>query len=231
VVVSGLLFFFLPSESRGTVAEKTTLRELGKALKNAPTWISIAAYLLFNISFWGFIGWIPTYLQEQRHVSLHDLGFIGSLPFAFGFVGLLAIGQLGTGVFSSRRSLLVGLCYLFSAAFFFVALKGSSVFVCVGGLSFAAFFLLGAFGPFWGSILDLAPAGSRGAFSGVVNFGGQVGGFLGQIAIGGLADKMKNFDGAILLMVCALVLGAGCMFGLNSLPLARRGGGRAGVGG
>ena len=79
-----------------------------------------------------------------------------------------------------------------------------------------------SFGPFWGLAIGLARQGSRGAFTGFINFGGQVGGFVAQIAIGKLADEMKSFHGAILFMIASLVLAAMSMCAFQVIDYRRR---------
>jgi sugar phosphate permease len=211
LIVAGLLYAYLPRGGGSTVSVEGG----NVGLRRPETWIALAAYLLFNIAFWGFIGWIPTYLSEQRHISLAGLGWFGSAPYVLGFFGLILLGRLGSRKLGSRRALLVGLCYFAAGLFLFVALKAGNAVGCVAGLSCAAFFLYGAFGPFWGLAIDFAPAGSRGAYTGFINFGGQIGGILGPITIGRLADQQHSFNGAIGFMIGSLLLASATMLGLQ----------------
>ena len=214
LVVAVFLLLWLPREA----PKRDTVREgLGPTLKKSGAKPTMVAYLLFNIAFWGFLGWIPTYLQEQRHMALPQLGMLGTLPYVFGFVGLLVMGQLGTSRLAGKRHRLVGSCYGLAAIFYVAASYAPSGVLCVFALSIAAFFLFGAFGPYWAIALDLASPTHRGAFSGLVNFGGQVGGVVGQITVGLLADKMKNFQGAFWFM--AIALGCGAMIMLSQAAL------------
>lgn len=224
LVVAGLLAAFLPhdaSVSRQAEAKSDWKQRLGEALGHPAIWLCFAAYLLFNATFWGFLGWIPTYLKDERHLTLAKMGVLGALPYLGGFVGMLLIGQLGSSYLAGRRPALVAGCYAAGAVFLYVAPTASQTAACVAGLTLAAFFLYGGFGPFWAISIGLTSPETRGAFTGFVNFGGQIGGFVAQIVIGWLADQNKSFHGAILFMIATLALAAVAMAVLQALPANR----------
>jgi predicted MFS family arabinose efflux permease len=217
IIVASLLFALLPrTEPVRAPKSRFTASDLG--LSKATTWLNVAAYFFFNAAFWGFNGWIPSYLREVRKLDLKELGFL-AVPYLCGFAGMVVMGLLGSQRLFDRRPVLVGTCYSLAAVFFFVALKAHTTNGCVAGLSAAAFFLYGAFGPFWGAALDLAKDATRGAFSGFINFGGQVGSVVGQIVIGFVGDKMKSLNGALGVIILVLVIAACAMFTLQAVTL------------
>ena len=220
LLVAALLFFLLPKQARQVVP--TDVRGdagqklgWGDALRRPSSWLAFAAYLFFNVAFWGFVGWMPTYLSQSRHIELKALGPISSIPYLCGFVGMVLIGKLGAGAFFHRRAALIAASYLLAAVFLCITFTATTVPRCVLGLSLAAFFLYGGFGPFWALALDLTPQGMRGAFTGFVNFGGQIGGFLAPIVVGALVTHTKSFTGGFLFMTAALVLSAASLLRLQ----------------
>ena len=222
LIVAALLYLFLPKPS-GTVVHTevsdTSARALGwGSVMQLPTpWLTFAAYLFFNVAFWGFLGWMPSYLSQTRHIELKALGPLASIPYLCGFVGLLVIGWLGTRPLYHARAALVGVSYLLAAAFLWMTFTAISVPHCIIGLSLAAFFLYGGFGPFWAIALDLVPDTLRGAFAGFVNFGGQIGGFFAPIIVGEIVHSTKSFTGGFLFMMAALVLAAASLFRLQAV--------------
>ncbi len=36
---------------------------------------------------WLFQGWLPGYLEIQRHMSIRATGFVAAIPFIFGVIG------------------------------------------------------------------------------------------------------------------------------------------------
>jgi sugar phosphate permease len=207
LVVAALVWLFFP-RSTGTAAP----RPAGNPLARAPRlWGMFAAYLLFNVAFWGLAGWMPSYLSSERHIELRSLGIAASIPYLFGFAGLLVLGWAARTALYERRAALVAATYALAGLCLFAAFHASSAAGSVAGLSAAAFFLYGSFAPFWAVALDLAPEGAHGALSGFVNLGGQIGGFFAPIAVGALVDVTHSFGAGFALMASALILGAGAV--------------------
>jgi sugar phosphate permease len=161
---------------------------------------------------------MPSYLSETRHITLSKLGFASSVPYLFGFAGLLVIGQIGSRALRSRRAALVAASYLLAAVGLFLAFRAESRNGSIAGLSLAAFFLYGGFGPFWATALDLSPPELRAGFTGFVNVGGQVGGFLAPLAVGRIYDMTRSYSGGFLFMIGALVLSAATLAILQFRP-------------
>ncbi len=225
LLVAGLLLLFLPRGKAEVVhsdVRDKAGQELGwgDALRRQSSWLAFSAYLFFNVAFWGFIGWMPSYLSQNRHIELKALGMVASVPYLCGFVGMVALGKLGAGAFFGRRAALIAVSYLLAAVFLCVTFTATTVPRCVAGLSLAAFFLYGGFGPFWAVTLDLIPDGMRGAFTGFVNFGGQIGGFVAPIVVGALVTHTHSFTDGFLFMTAALVLAAVSLLWLQKTELS-----------
>jgi sugar phosphate permease len=185
------------------------------ALGSATSWLAFGAYLCFNVAFWGFIGWMPTYLNATRHIALNHLGAIASVPYICGFAGTMLVGWLGTTLFARHRPALVAVAYLCAGASLYAAFSAQGVGQSIAGLSCAAFFLYGGFGPFWAIALDLIRSDMRGAFTGFVNLGGQIGGFFAPIVVGAIVGATKSFSGGFAFMIGALMLSAISLFWLE----------------
>ena len=212
LIVAFLLYRYLPSD---TASEPEPVPANWRGAFGARTWFALAGYSLFNMAFWGFLSWVPTYLQEQRHFSLKNFGIYGSTPYLCGFIGMVIAGHLGSHGLFRARGLIVAGCYASAAVCLYLALHASSSIGCIAGLSGAAFFLYGGFGPFWATAIGIARPETRGAFTGFINCGGQIGGFTAQIAIGYMVDRMKSFDDAIIFMMVALFVAAASMIGYH----------------
>lgn len=181
-----------------------------------------AAYLLFNVAFWGLAGWMPSYLSIERHIELKSIGIAASIPYFFGFIGLLVLGWVARTVLYGQRTALVAASYVLAGACLFAAFRANNAVTCIFGLAAAAFFLYGSFAPFWAIALDLVPDGARGALSGFVNLGGQIGGFFAPIAVGTLVETTHSFGAGFSLMASALVLGAVAVLTAQRAPHGER---------
>lgn len=218
LAVAALLALLLPKDKGEAHAPSTPAPvKLRPPRRLKSVWLCAFSYLLFNMAFWGFLSWVPTYLTSERHVTLSKMGLLGAVPYLCGLAGMLLFGRLGSMPrVSGGKALGLGFGLLGAAAFLLDAPKVQSVAACVFCLSGAAFFLFAFFGPFWSIAIDLAPGHRRGAFTGFINFMGQIGGFTAQIVIGLLADTMKSFVGAFLFMSAALLVGFACLARLSA---------------
>jgi sugar phosphate permease len=222
LIVAALMYFFLPKPGRDIVHTEVAADGDGKldwtaVLRRPPTWLVFGTYLFFNVAFWGFLGWMPAYLSDSRHIKLAALGFAASIPYLCGFAGMIALGWLGARPLFHYRAAVIAAGYVAAAAFLYIAFKAAGVTPCLVGLSVAGFFLYGGFGPFWAVALDLIPDDLRGALTGFVNFGGQIGGFVAPIVMGHIVEASKSYTGGFLFMIGALILAAICLIALQML--------------
>jgi sugar phosphate permease len=164
----------------------------------------------------GFIGWMPSYLNATRHIALAQLGIVAALPYFCGFIGTLFVGWLGSEFFARHRAALVAAVYLLAGVSLYVAFSAQTVAQSIAGLSFAAFFLYGGFGPFWAVAIDFIAADMRGSMTGFVNFGGQIGGFFAPIVVGAIVGATKSYSGGFIFMICALLLSAASLLWLQN---------------
>lgn len=216
LLMAVLLASFLPRTSPEPAAVRHASGGWGAALRARPTWLAFIAYLMFNVAFWGFIGWMPSYLNATRHIALAQLGAVAAVPYLCGFFGTVVVGWLGSTVLARHRAALVAAAYLLAGVALYVAFSAQSVAQSIAGLSCAAFFLYGGFGPFWAVAIDLIAPDMRGSVSGFVNFGGQIGGFFAPIVVGAIVGATKSFSGGFVFMIAALVLSAASLFWLQT---------------
>ena len=234
LAVAGLMATFMPRGNNGEDGASGAERQdsepkIGwrEAAGNQASWRLFAAYGFFNIAFWGFISWFPTYLSSERHVELKSLGWIGSIPYACGFLAMLLVGRVTRLDGLDRyRPAITAIAYAVAAGGFFLAYTAHATALCIAGLTLAACGLYTGFGPFWGVALDSLPPSARGAVSGFINFGGQVGGFTAPYSIGKIVDVTHSFTGGFVFMIAALIMAAGVMiweqFAVFQMPPAAR---------
>jgi len=164
-----------------------------------------------NIPYWGFLGWMPSYLAMARHIDLAKSGHLASIPFFVGFFGLVIGGWLGGGLFRRHCPELLALLWMGQGVGLILAYQADSLTLSLVGLSIAAFGLFGGTAPLGKVILDLAPERGRGAFVGVYNTVGQLGGAAAPAAIGGLVKLTGSFAAGFGLMVVGIIIAALCM--------------------
>ncbi len=223
LIMAVLIGWLIPSKPDGGVVHteipkrKSTRAAWVDVMAHPSIWLSFFAYLFFNIAFWGFLGWMPSYLSQSRHIILSKLGFDASVPYICGFFGLIILGWLGNKLLYRYRAALIAVSYLLAGVCLYLAYTSTTVTGSVAGLSTAGFFLYGGFGPIWSVALDLIPDGLRATFTGFVNFGGQIGGFFAPLVVGIIVQTTKSYSGGFLFMIGGLVMAAIVLFWLQGL--------------
>ncbi|NKJ00948.1 MFS transporter [Novosphingobium sp. SG707] len=224
-IAAVLIFLVLPSRrsvekhpEHTSPAEAVAKPSISTVLLNGRLWVTSFAYFCFNIGYWGYNGWMPTYLATAHHLDIKHLGLIGSIPYVMAFAGLLSFGALGARLQRFRIQTLA-IAYLLTGASLFLAFGAGALFGTMLGLCFASFFLSGGI-PLFGSMLfDLAPRGGSGSYAGIVFTAGQLGGVFAPFAIGRLVQLTGNFAAGFALMEIALVAGGLAVF---LLPFLQR---------
>ncbi|MDU2064111.1 MAG: MFS transporter [Sporomusaceae bacterium] len=205
------------SENMASEPSKENSASWKDVLAFPTTWLIFFTYMSFNIAFWGFMLWLPSYLSMSRQIALKSMGIYASLPYMAGFFGLLFLGWLGSKPLYRYRAALISVSYLIAGIALYVAFIQETAMDCLMALSCAGFFLYGGFGPFWAVVLDHIPEQFRATLSGFVNFGGQIGGFLAPIIVGAIVSATGSFLGGFLFMTGGLVTAAVLLFVLQIL--------------
>ena len=215
IVAAVVCFALLPkAPKREPVAHATPgALSFQAVLGRRSLWLIAVASLCWNVTYWGFLGWMPSYLALARHIDLKSVGPLGSVIFIFAFFGMVSIGWLASGPLHRFCASLVTVCFLGGSFFLYLAYQASSVQMSLVGLSGAAFFLFGASGPVGKILLDLAPASHRAAYVGVYSMVGQLGGVFAPVAIGFLVTTTGSFSSGFSMMVAALLVAAVLVIG------------------
>ncbi|HSO38079.1 MAG TPA: MFS transporter [Labilithrix sp.] len=180
-------------------------------------WALFFTALAGNITMYGWLNWLPSYLMKVKGLDLKGMALAASLPFAFGAVGLMASGWVSDRWFRGHRKVLVLACQVLGglALFGFTRVDGTAGFMvmqCIAG-----FLLFMAVGAIWAMPMVLLPPRLMGSGSGFINMGGQIGGFLTNIIIVYVITWSNgSYAAGFNVLFGGLVVGAGCMlFGVR----------------
>lgn len=165
-------------------------------------WQLLFIWFAFDITLWGFVSWMPTYLVNVRGFTMVKMGLAMALPFLAGAVGIVIGGYFSDKFFSHRRRTLFILSGLMGAFFLYLTYTVSSAGMAVAFQTCAGFFMMLAMGAFWGIPITVLPKEVMGASSATINFGGQVAGFISPIAIGFLVQSFGgSFNPAFMFLI------------------------------
>jgi sugar phosphate permease len=213
----------VPAKSlpRPETFEPALLRNL---LREPSIWLIGVAYSLWNVAFWGFLGWMPSYLAMERHIDIKSAGVLGGLPYMCALIGVVLTGWLGSGPFYRHRPVLLAATYLLAGASLYIAYSATDLTGSLIGLSSAAFFIYAGLATYGMVVLDLAPEKTRAAYSGVVSTMGQVGSITAPAIIGYLVSETGSFTSGFIFMIAALCFAAVGALALVPFSSVRQGG-------
>jgi cyanate permease len=205
---------FVSEGEEAPIAARVTFREWGGLFKFRTTWGLIIGFFGIVYVTWLFQGWLPGYLEIQRHISVRATGLIASIPFFFGVVGSVGFGaitdwltRIGLSPINSRKvPIICGLIGMAIATF--VAAETDNNVVAVAAISVAVFCNGGASGMSWSLAGVAAPANCTASLGSMMNFGGYIGGALAPTVTGYIVQATGSFENALLVGAAAALLGA-----------------------
>ena len=181
-------------------------------LKNRNLLILAMAFLCSQWGNYFFLAWMPVYLQEGKHFSEQEMKMTSFYVFITGVVVVLLVGVVSDWLVKKR-----GL--VFGRRIFGVLAQGGSciclllacllsnntivaIMLIIGHLFFAANGIVS-----FATCVDIGGS-NAGTVAGVMNFFGQMGGFLLSISFGKIADLANNFTIPMLVLVGVLLTGS-----------------------
>jgi sugar phosphate permease len=189
------------------------LRTVDSVWRNHRFWLMIVAISANAIFFWGWSGWLPTYLRNERHFTFSTSGYLTFVIYGFAVATILVIGHVSDRVF--RRAPFAGLGWASAAVFLLAAALAPSaawsvvLMICAlcaqqVGISCAEMLMHSVVGTF-----------DMGKSQGVRAFVTQMFGASSPIMIGYLLDISGGaFIVPFAILAIAVVISAGCMIAL-----------------
>lgn len=189
------------------------LKNLGFFFRQRKIWGLALGYASYSYSYFLFITWLPGYLETQMHMSILKSGLYTTIPWIFATITefciagwlvdhLVSKGYDGTKV---RKILLVagmmvGLSVVGAALTNNPVIAITFITLSLGGLSFSA-------GVAWSIPSLIAPKGTVGMVSSIMNFCGNLIGIFAPIITGYIAGSTGSFGMGFLIAGIVLVLG------------------------
>lgn len=173
--------------------------------------IYIGQYAL-NTIVWFFLTWFPTYLVQEKGLSMIKVGFIASIPFLAAFVGGIIGGFISDTLLKKGKSLAVArktpiiTGFLLSSTIVLANYTQSTAAIIV--IMSIAFFAKGLAGLTWTLVGDMAPKELLGVTGGIFNTIGNIAGIVTPIVIGLILSKTQSFSGALVFVASILLVGA-----------------------
>jgi len=197
--------FLTQGEPEQRAERRMTMREWRALFGKSTTWGMIFGNMGVIYMVWLYLTWLPAYLEHERHVTIAHTGWLVSIPYVFGTLGMLSSGFVADGLMARgmapMRSRKWPICVgLLGAALFTVpAAFTPNLTLAMVYLSAAMYFVNMASGACWALATVAAPRHMVASLGSIQNFGGYFGGSFAPFITGIVVDKTHSFINAFLI--------------------------------
>lgn len=176
-------------------------------------WVFVVIGLALNVITKGLETWMPVYFLQERGINLKNLAWLVPLPVISGGIAAFISGFIMVHLFKNRERWMIVIASFLTLVFMFGLFKSSSL-VAVVTFDVLIYFVKSlAFTGIFSFTAQILSEKSYGSSIGIVNFGGQLGGFVGPLLIGWIVQLAGSYSAAFLgLVISALVAVIACLF-------------------
>ncbi len=199
---------------REAQTSQTPTASWSSLFKHKSTWFMIIGNFGIMFTIWVYLTWLPSYLEKEQGFTLKETGWIASIPFIAGIIGVLVGGIIsdyfirkGVNPITSRKVPIVGGAILAAASVAPIPFIDNTVLSIVL-LSVGYFASQLPSGVIWTLAADIAPGDQVASLGAIQNFGGFLGAALAPIITGLILDQTGSFNNVFLLGAGLLLLGA-----------------------
>lgn len=197
--------FLSEGEPELRAERRMTMREWRGLFSKATTWGMIFGNMGVIYMVWLYLTWLPAYLEHERHISIANTGWLVSIPYLFGTLGMLSSGFVSDGLMvrgvapmtSSKWPICVGL--VGAAVFTVPAAFTPNLTLAMIYLCAAMYFVNLASGACWTLATFAAPRHMVASLASIQNFGGYFGGSFAPFVTGIVVDRSHSFVNAFLI--------------------------------
>ncbi|GHP13891.1 MFS transporter [Lentilactobacillus fungorum] len=224
--IIGLVFVFVyililrpikPVTASSNSSVKTKI-PWSKVLSSSLIWKFFTIVFGLSIITKGLDTWMPTYLLQSRHINLAGIAWLVPLPSIAAGVGAIISGWLMVHFFAKKEKWFIAFASLLATIFMYGMYRSSSLASVISFEVLTYFFKSIAFSGSFAFFASLLTKRAYGSSIGIVNFGGQLAGFLAPIIIGILVE---SFGGSYSIAFLFLVFAAAIAF-VASLTLGNQ---------
>ena len=178
-------------------------------------WGTFIGNFCYTYAYYYLLTWLPTYLVNQRHVSLKNMAVLGSLPFWGSAVSAVVCGWLsdrwierGGSPTRVRKTFVVAgllLSTVMLPAALVPDLRSSVILLCVAYIAFGMFA-----SNHWAITQTLAGPAAAGKWTGMQNTVGNLSGIIAPISTGMIIESTGSYLWAFVSPVVLALVGICC---------------------
>jgi MFS family permease len=205
---------YLTEGDENTTSRPPSFAEWRQLFAHRTTWGMIAGFFGTIYTLWLYTGWLPYYLEHERHMSVARVGIVAAIPYFFGCLGAVVGGWLcdfltrrGWTPIGGRKLLIscalcgISICTAGTA----LAQSNTAALIFV---SISLFLIYIASSAAWATVPVAAPSQYTASLGSIQNFGGYLGGALAPAVTGLIVQRTGSFSQALMLSAILSLLSA-----------------------
>lgn len=208
-----LIYYLLERPLKSLKEESKTFKKIVWKDIDSRVWAFVIIGLALNIITKGLETWMPVYFLKEQGINLKNLAWLVPLPVMSGGIAAFISGFVMVHFFKNKERWMIIIASFLTLIFMFGLFKSTSL---VGIVSFEVliYFVKSlAFTGIFSFTANILSEKAYGSSIGIVNFGGQLGGFCGPLLIGWIVQVTQSYSSAFLgLVISALVAAIACFF-------------------
>lgn len=208
-----LIYYLLERPLKSLKEESKTFKKIVWKDIDSRVWAFVIIGLALNIITKGLETWMPVYFLKEQGINLKNLAWLVPLPVISGGIAAFISGFVMVHFFKNKERWMIIIASFLTLIFMFGLFKSTSL---VGIVSFEVliYFVQSlAFTGIFSFTANILSEKAYGSSIGIVNFGGQLGGFCGLLLIGWIVQVTQSYSSAFLgLVISALVAAIACFF-------------------
>lgn len=216
---------YLTEGDENATSRRPSFSEWRRLFASRTTWGMIAGFFGTMYTLWLYTGWLPYYLEHERHMSVARVGVVAAIPYFFGCLGAVTGGWLCD--FLTRRGWkpIEGRKLLISCALCIISLctvgtvLAPSNTITIAFISVSLFFIYIAASAAWATVPIAAPSQYTASLGSIQNFGGYLGAALAPTVTGLIVQRTGSFSQALMLSAGLSLLSAAAYLLLVREPI------------
>ncbi|WP_397452743.1 MFS transporter [Pseudomonas sp. NA-150] len=177
---------------------KFNWRQVAELFQYRQVWAICLGKFASTSALYFFLTWFPTYLIEERHLTMVKVGIFAVLPFIGATVGILLAGIVSDTLirrgysmsFARKLPLVVG--SMLGMSIVLINFTNSDE-LCIAILT-CAFFAQGIASASWAAVAEIAPKELIGLTGGITSLAANIGGIVTPIVIGAILTATNSFS-------------------------------------
>ncbi len=219
---------YLTEGDENVTSNPPSFAEWGRLFRHRTTWGMIISFFGNMYALWLYTGWLPYYLEHERHMTVAKVGIVAAIPFFFGVVGAVIGGWLcdlltrhGWTPIGGRKLLVsCALCGTACCTAATTMAHSNTAILVLISISFFQIYIVSSAA--WATVPVAAPSQYTASLGSIQNFGGYLGAALAPTVTGFIAQYTGNFSEALLLSALVSFVAAAAYLVLVRGPIQVR---------